>query len=96
MYSANVSSNRHLIFYIILFHSQAGEEVLSHFEEGLIKPSYSLIAGLYKINEAMKSVTDKKSSGKVNFTCFWRKKFTNGSFKYLNFNFKEVTNKCQI
>lgn len=44
---------------------QAGEEVLSYFEEGLIKPSYSLIVGLYKINEAMKSVTDKKSSGKV-------------------------------
>ena len=54
-----------IILYIILFHSQAGEDVLSYFEDGLIKPSCSLIAGLYKINEAMKSITDMKSCGKV-------------------------------
>ncbi|XP_033211070.1 quinone oxidoreductase-like protein 2 [Belonocnema kinseyi] len=44
---------------------QAGEDALSYFEEGLIKPSCSLIAGLYKINDAMKAVIDKKSCGKV-------------------------------
>lgn len=44
---------------------QAGEDVLSHFEEGLIKPSCSLIVGLHRINEAMKSIVNKKFSGKV-------------------------------
>lgn len=42
--------------------------MLEFYEEGLISPSHSLVAGLYKINEAMQFVFDKKSSGKVSFS----------------------------
>lgn len=52
--------------YFFLFNlSSAGDEVLEFFEEGLITPSHSLVAGLYKINNAMQFINDKKSSGKV-------------------------------
>lgn len=44
---------------------QVGDEVLEFFEEGLITPSYSLITGLYKINDALRYVSDMKSTGKV-------------------------------
>ncbi|KAK0087284.1 hypothetical protein PV325_001321 [Microctonus aethiopoides] len=44
---------------------EAGNDVLQYHEEGLIKPSYSLIAGLYKINDAIKFISDLKSSEKV-------------------------------
>ncbi|XP_034945188.1 quinone oxidoreductase-like protein 2 [Chelonus insularis] len=44
---------------------EAGNEILQYQEEGLIKPSYSLVAGLYKINEAVKFIADFKSTEKV-------------------------------
>ncbi|XP_011343214.1 quinone oxidoreductase-like protein 2 isoform X2 [Ooceraea biroi] len=44
---------------------QAGDEILQFLEEGLITPSYSLIAGLHKINDALQVVSESKSPGKV-------------------------------
>ncbi|XP_029677787.1 quinone oxidoreductase-like protein 2 [Formica exsecta] len=44
---------------------QAGDEVLQFLEEGLIKPSCSLIVGLHKINDALQFVSESKSLGKV-------------------------------
>ncbi|KAF7987538.1 hypothetical protein HCN44_003300 [Aphidius gifuensis] len=44
---------------------EAGQDVLQYYDEGLIKPSYSLITGLYNINDALKCTTDMKCFGKV-------------------------------
>ncbi|XP_070153354.1 quinone oxidoreductase-like protein 2 [Polyergus mexicanus] len=44
---------------------QAGDEVLQFLEEGLIRPSCSLIVGLHKINDALQFVSESKSLGKV-------------------------------
>lgn len=45
--------------------SQAGDDVLQFFEEGLIAPSYSLIAGMYKVNDALRSISENIVPGKV-------------------------------
>ncbi|XP_008212899.1 quinone oxidoreductase-like protein 2 [Nasonia vitripennis] len=42
-----------------------GDDVISFFEEGLIKPVPSLVAGFYKVNDAVKFVSEMKASGKV-------------------------------
>lgn len=42
-----------------------GDDVISFFEEGLIKPVPSMVAGFYKVNEAVKFVSEMKASGKV-------------------------------
>ncbi|XP_015514362.2 quinone oxidoreductase-like protein 2 [Neodiprion lecontei] len=47
------------------FYRSVGDEVLEFFEDGLISPSRSLVAGLYKINSAMKFILKMKASGKV-------------------------------
>ncbi|KAG7212650.1 hypothetical protein KM043_012933 [Ampulex compressa] len=44
---------------------QAGDDVLQFFEEGLIKPTTSLIVGLHKINDAIQFASEGKSAGKV-------------------------------
>lgn len=44
---------------------QAGDDVIQFLEEGLVSPSCSMIAGLYKINDAIQFLADSKSSGKV-------------------------------
>lgn len=44
---------------------QAGDDVLQFFEEGLIAPSYSLIAGMYKINDVLQSISENIFPGKV-------------------------------
>ncbi|XP_063978961.1 quinone oxidoreductase-like protein 2 [Diachasmimorpha longicaudata] len=44
---------------------EAGEDVLQYYEEGLIKPSYSLITGLYNVNEAVSCLSNMKCFGKV-------------------------------
>ncbi|XP_029167266.1 quinone oxidoreductase-like protein 2 [Nylanderia fulva] len=44
---------------------QAGDEVLQFLEEGLITPSCLLTVGLHKVNEALRFVSESKSSGKV-------------------------------
>ncbi|KAL0099876.1 hypothetical protein PUN28_019952 [Cardiocondyla obscurior] len=44
---------------------QAGDDVLQFFEEGLIAPSCSLIAGLHKVNDALQSISENILPGKV-------------------------------
>ncbi|XP_074097367.1 quinone oxidoreductase-like protein 2 homolog [Cotesia typhae] len=44
---------------------EAGNDILQYHEEGLIKPSYSMVVGLHKINDAVKFITDLKCSDKV-------------------------------
>ncbi|XP_057319674.1 quinone oxidoreductase-like protein 2 homolog [Microplitis mediator] len=44
---------------------EAGNDILQYHEEGLIKPSYSFIVGLHKINEAVKFISDFKCSDKI-------------------------------
>ncbi|XP_058799021.1 quinone oxidoreductase-like protein 2 [Phymastichus coffea] len=44
---------------------QTGEDVISFFEEGLIKPVPSMIAGFYHINDAVKFISEMKHCGKV-------------------------------
>ncbi|XP_023246099.1 quinone oxidoreductase-like protein 2 homolog isoform X2 [Copidosoma floridanum] len=44
---------------------QTGDEVISFFEEGLIKPVPSMVAGFHKVNEAYKFVSEMKGCGKV-------------------------------
>ncbi|XP_011496125.1 PREDICTED: quinone oxidoreductase-like protein 2 [Ceratosolen solmsi marchali] len=47
------------------FYRQTGDDVISFFEEGLIKPKPSLVTGFYKVNEAKKFIYDMKACGKV-------------------------------
>ncbi|XP_046826646.1 quinone oxidoreductase-like protein 2 isoform X2 [Vespa crabro] len=44
---------------------QAGEEVLDFYEEGLIIPIHSMIFGLYKVNEALRFSSERRTSAKV-------------------------------
>ncbi|XP_077266086.1 quinone oxidoreductase-like protein 2 isoform X1 [Temnothorax americanus] len=44
---------------------QAGDDVLQFLEEGLIAPSYSLIAGMRKVNDALRSISEDILPGKV-------------------------------
>ncbi|KYN05319.1 Quinone oxidoreductase-like protein 2 [Cyphomyrmex costatus] len=44
---------------------QAGDDVLQFLEEGLIAPSYSLIAGMHKINDVFGSISENVFPGKV-------------------------------
>ncbi|XP_071555166.1 quinone oxidoreductase-like protein 2 isoform X2 [Temnothorax nylanderi] len=44
---------------------QAGDDVLQFLEEGLIAPSYSLIAGMHKVNDALRSISENILPGKV-------------------------------
>lgn len=44
---------------------QAGDDVLQFLEEGLIAPSYSLIAGMHKVNDALRSISENVLPGKV-------------------------------
>ncbi|XP_024876712.1 quinone oxidoreductase-like protein 2 [Temnothorax curvispinosus] len=44
---------------------QAGDDVLQFLEEGLIAPSYSLIAGMHKVNDALQSISEDILPGKV-------------------------------
>lgn len=44
---------------------QAGDDVLQFLEEGLIVPSYSLIAGMYKVNDALRFISEDILPGKV-------------------------------
>lgn len=42
-----------------------GEEIISFFEEGLIKPSPSMIVGFHEVNKALKFLSEMKACGKV-------------------------------
>ncbi|XP_076236045.1 quinone oxidoreductase-like protein 2 [Calliopsis andreniformis] len=44
---------------------QAGDDVLQFFEDNLITPTYSLIVGLNKVNDAVDLILNKKATGKV-------------------------------
>ncbi|KYN10701.1 PREDICTED: quinone oxidoreductase-like protein 2 isoform X1 [Trachymyrmex cornetzi] len=44
---------------------QAGDDVLQFLEEGLIAPSYSLIAGMHKVNDVLGSISENMFPGKV-------------------------------
>ncbi|XP_011865602.1 PREDICTED: quinone oxidoreductase-like protein 2 isoform X1 [Vollenhovia emeryi] len=44
---------------------QAGEDVLQFLDEGLIAPSYSLVAGMHKVNDALRSISENVLPGKV-------------------------------
>ncbi|XP_036148154.1 quinone oxidoreductase-like protein 2 isoform X2 [Monomorium pharaonis] len=44
---------------------QAGDDVLQFLEEGLIAPSYSLIVGMHKVNDALRSISENVLPGKV-------------------------------
>ncbi|XP_011306756.1 quinone oxidoreductase-like protein 2 [Fopius arisanus] len=44
---------------------EAGQDVLQYYDEGLIKPSYSFITGLYNVNEAVGCISNLKCFGKV-------------------------------
>ncbi|XP_018343499.1 PREDICTED: quinone oxidoreductase-like protein 2 isoform X2 [Trachymyrmex septentrionalis] len=44
---------------------QAGDDVLQFLEEGLIAPSYSLIAGIHKVNDVLGSISENMFPGKV-------------------------------
>ncbi|XP_015123070.1 quinone oxidoreductase-like protein 2 [Diachasma alloeum] len=44
---------------------EVGQDVLQYYEEGLIKPSYSFITGLYNVNEAVSCISNMKCFGKV-------------------------------
>ncbi|XP_018303686.1 quinone oxidoreductase-like protein 2 isoform X2 [Mycetomoellerius zeteki] len=44
---------------------QAGDDVLQFLEEGLIVPSYSLIAGMHKVNDVLGSISENIFPGKV-------------------------------
>ncbi|XP_014227026.1 quinone oxidoreductase-like protein 2 [Trichogramma pretiosum] len=44
---------------------QTGDDVISFFEEGLIKPTPSMIAGFNHVNTAFKFVSEMKACGKV-------------------------------
>ncbi|KAJ8683995.1 hypothetical protein QAD02_019787 [Eretmocerus hayati] len=44
---------------------QTGDDIISFFEEGLVKPSPSMIAGLYEVNTAFKFISEMKACGKV-------------------------------
>lgn len=44
---------------------QAGDDILQFLEEGLIAPSYSLIAGMHKVNAALQSISENALPGKV-------------------------------
>ncbi|XP_012060370.1 PREDICTED: quinone oxidoreductase-like protein 2 homolog, partial [Atta cephalotes] len=44
---------------------QAGDDILQFLEEGLIAPSYSLIAGMHKVNDVLESISENMFPGKV-------------------------------
>ncbi|XP_048513250.1 quinone oxidoreductase-like protein 2 isoform X2 [Athalia rosae] len=43
----------------------AADDIMEYFEQGVIVPTYSLVAGLYKISNAMQFISEMKAFGKV-------------------------------